>query len=222
MLHKLISSRISAIRRPFLSHGACNAISPHMFVLAFGGYRLQRRLHKCFFFVPHTGAPLSHAGAPLPHGALLEWLRPPSLYRLARLYSTGSAASAFVSDKDALHSSAYQKILFPRHCHPLRVTSAFISCGVALLSFMAAAPLNFLPASSTDFRGAPFHNFRVQLPPLPPCFRRHCLEATPASSGQCVASAHLAAAILHDDQYCAFVRVLPRTAPKQLRRSSLA
>lgn len=145
MLHKLISSRISAIRRPFLSHGACNAISPHMFVLAFGGYRLQRRLHKCFFFVPHTGAPLSHAGAPLPHGALLEWLRPPSLYRLARLYSTGSAASAFVSDKDALHSSAYQKILFPRHCHPLRVTSAFISCGVALLSFMAAAPLNFLP-----------------------------------------------------------------------------
>ena len=64
---------------------------------------------------------------------------------LSNIILPGSAASAFVSDKDALHSSAYQKILFPRHCHPLRVTSAFISCGVALLSFMAAAPLNFLP-----------------------------------------------------------------------------
>ena len=145
MLHKLIFSRISAIRPIFVAWSLQRYKPSYVRALAFGGYRLQRRLHKCFFFVPHTGAPLSHAGAPLPHGALLEWLRPPSLYRLARLYSTGSAASAFVSDKDALHSSAYQKILFPRHCHPLRVTSAFISCGVALLSFMAAAPLNFLP-----------------------------------------------------------------------------
>ena len=96
---------------------------------------------------------------------------PPSsaapVYRLARLYSTGSAASAFVSDKDALHSSAYQKILFPRHCHPLRVTSAFISCGVALLSFMAAAPLNFLPPLQI-FEAPLSITLGCSCPPCPP------------------------------------------------------